>query len=105
MPSLVGKSVVVAEKELQKFTSNGIKVTFAPSAEEAEVGIVTGQSVEAGTMLLVNYSGEIIVYFGTGFSEPETPDEPITPETPEIPDEPVVDNQNEENSSGPIKVV
>ncbi len=100
MPSLVGKSIRTAENELKKFTANGIKVSFKESAEEAEVGIVTAQSIEAGTRIMVNFSDEIIIYYGTGISEPEPEPQPEPEPEPE-PEEPT----DEKPSGGPIVIV
>ncbi len=112
MPSLIGKDIAQAEEELKKFTSNGIKITFKESDEEGEVGIVVSQSLEPGTKILVNYSEEIVIYYGTGIKEPEVPDEPITPSEPTVPvepDEPANPEPDEPTDeptpSGPIKVV
>lgn len=97
MPDLVGKTVKNAEAEMYDFLTNGIKVTYAEAAEEADIGIIVGQSVEAGTQIPVDYNGEITIYYGTGIAEPETPKvpeviapvQPNDPEPEEIP-EPIV---------------
>lgn len=105
MPSLVGKSIIKAESEMRKFTSNGIKVVYKEAEEEAEVGIVTAQSVDAGSKIMVNYSGEIVVYYGTGITEPEP--EPTVPDTPTVTPDPeeVTPPESEDDPSGPIIVV
>ncbi len=68
MPSLVGENLQTAEDMMYDFISNGIKVTFAASETLAEVGIITGQSLEAGATVPVNYSEEIIIYYGVGMT-------------------------------------
>ncbi len=83
MPELLGQNIHEAEDMMYEFIFNGIKVTFAESSEEAELGTVTGQNVEAGTQIPVNYADEIIIYYGTGLkSEPEITD-PDMPEPAE----------------------
>lgn len=105
MPNLVGSSINKAESEMSDFVSNGIKVTYMPSEEEAEVGIITGQSLEAGTQVPVNYADEIIIYYGTGITETVTPTEPTQPEIPVVvPTNPSTENEGN-GADGPIQVV
>ncbi len=126
MPSLVGNNINFAKNEMNEFVMNGIKVSYLPSEEEAEVGIVTQQSVEAGAQIPVNYGEEIIIYVGTGITEPEEPQvpeviaptQPTEPEPEEViepiiptpsPVEPQLPDESEQNteskSEGPIKVI
>ncbi|MBQ5746987.1 MAG: PASTA domain-containing protein, partial [Clostridia bacterium] len=98
MPSLVGKNIRTAEKELEKFKLNGIKITFKEGEEEAEVGIVTSQSIEPGERLMVNFAGEIVITYGTGITEPEPEPQPQPQPEPEPEPEP-------SNPSGPIVIV
>lgn len=106
MPNLVGKDIALAEEALKKFTENGIRVVFRESNEEGEVGIVLSQSVEAGTKILVNYSEEIVIYYGTGIKEPEEPEIPVVVPTPPTvePEEPEEPEEPKENG-GPIVIV
>ncbi len=52
---------------------------------------------------MVNYSGEIVVYYGTGITEPE----PTVPDTPTVTPDPeeVTPPESEDDPSGPIIVV
>ncbi len=124
MPSLVGNNINFAKDEMNEFVMNGIKVSYLPSEEEAEVGVVTQQSVESGTQIPVDYAEEIKIYVGTGITEPEEPlvpevIAPIQPSEPDVEDipEPIIpdpvpvepqipDNtQESEQGGGPIRIV
>ena len=81
MPNLVNSDISTAETEMNEFVMNGIKVTYLPSDKPADVGVITDQSIEAGTQVPVNFDGEIIIHVGTGKSSEDTPgisDGPIT---------------------------
>ena len=101
MPNLEGKELSAASVELEKFISNGIKVVYKPSEESAEIGIIVSQSLEAGSKIMVNYSGEIVIYYGKGIKEPVVPDAPVVPETPVTPDT----TEPEETQDEPIVIV
>lgn len=73
MPNLVNSDISTAETEMNEFVMNGITVTYLPSDKPADVGIITDQSIEAGTQVPVNFDGEIIIHVGTGKSSEDTP--------------------------------
>ena len=94
MPDLVGKTLKKAEAEMYDFLSNGIKVTYLESEEEADVGIIVKQNVEAGTQIPVNDPDDIVIAYGTGITAPEEPEvpeviAPVQPDEPVIP-EPII---------------
>ena len=84
MPSLIGKSILDAEEAMAEFIANGIKVTYKESEIEAEVGEITEQSIPADEKVPLNYDGEIVIRFGTGYSQVEEPPVPSLPELPSI---------------------
>jgi len=87
MPTVVGLHINEAKTAMYDIESNGIKVSYVESKTEAEVGLVTEQSIEAGEPIPIDYTGEIIISVGKGITktpEPEVPEviAPIHPDEP-----------------------
>ncbi|MBE6700447.1 MAG: Stk1 family PASTA domain-containing Ser/Thr kinase [Ruminococcaceae bacterium] len=99
MPNLVGENIITAEEKMAPFVENGIKIQYLKSPTEAEVGIITDQSLDAGTRIMVNYSETITIYYGTGITKPEPEPEPENPEVTEP-----TDNEEKEDD-GPVVIV
>ncbi len=101
MPSLVGRQLSEVDALMSNFISKGIHVTALPDEEQAEVGIITRQSVEAGSQIPLDYTEEIKVWYGTGYVVEENPVRPeVAPE-----DNAEEEAEQVENNNQPIKVV
>ena len=97
MPDLYNLTLEEARDKMTEIASFGIKVVYEAKAEALPVGVVCGQSVEAGSTVLINHTKPITVYYSDGsliVDEP-TVDEPTvdepTVDEPTV-DEPVTDN-------------
>lgn len=87
MPTVVGLHINEAKTAMYDIESNGIKVSYVESKTEAEIGLITEQSIEAGEPIPIDFAGEIIISVGKGITkveEPEVPEviAPIHPDDP-----------------------